>query len=78
MMLHIAELMPKWSSVYPDLPRTVTLEDLRHMGTFHLIFSEAPVIREQDEYPSRKYSLEEIANRVAMQKVGELYQVQSK
>ena len=78
MMLHIAELMPKWSSVYPDLPRTVTLDGLRRMGKFHLVFSEAPVLTEQDAYPSRKFSLEEIANRVAMEKVGELYQVQSK
>jgi hypothetical protein len=78
MMFHIQELMPKWLSIYPDLPKTATLEDLRAMGKFHLINSEAAVLIEQDAQPSREFSLDEIAEEVGMEEVGAVYRVRPK
>jgi hypothetical protein len=35
----------KWRKLYPDMPKLVTLDDLRNVGDFHLVpTTEAPII----------------------------------
>src|SRR5690242_18552617 len=68
----------KWSIVYPDLPKRVDLDGLRKMGKFHLVYSEASVLPEQDNLPRGTYPLPAIAQALSLQQVGDLYEVQSK
>jgi len=66
------ELENKWSNVYPDLPKLVTLGQLRHMGKFHLVNSEPPILAGQ----MRPLSLQKIAQVLSIRNEGELYEVQ--
>lgn len=68
----------KWSTVYPDLPKRVDLDGLRKIGKFHLIYSEASVLPEQDDLPRGTYPLAAIAQALSLEQVGDLYEVQPK
>jgi len=66
----------KWSTVYPDLPRLVSLDQLRHLGNFQLVNSEAPVLADQENRPSLSFPLQKIAQSLSFQDLGDSYQVQ--
>jgi hypothetical protein len=65
----------KWSRVYPDLPKLVSLDQLRDMGKFHLVNSEVTILADQELQPDQSFPLEKIAQALSFQKVGDLYEV---
>ena len=65
----------KWSRVYPDLPKLVSLDQLRHMGKFHLVNSEVTILAEQELQPDQSFPLEKIAEALSFEKVGALYEI---
>jgi hypothetical protein len=70
------DLARKWPTVYPDLPRLLNLEQLRHLGKFHLLNSEAPILDGQElRWPSSSLPVEKIDDALSFQKVGDLYEV---
>jgi len=72
------DLERKWSTVYPDLPKLLNLDQLRHLGKFHLLNSEAPILADQEiRIPPLSLSTEEIGRALSFQKVGDLYEVQA-
>ena len=72
------DLERKWSTVYPDLPKLLNLDQLRHLGKFHLLNSEAPILAEQENrIPPLSLPTEEIGRALSFQKVGDLYEVQA-
>jgi uncharacterized membrane protein len=70
------EYETRWLTVYPDLPKLLNLDQLQHLGKFHLLNSEAPILANQ-ESQSQPLSLplEKIAHTLSFQRVGDLYQV---
>lgn len=70
------EFENKWLTVFPDLPKLVNLDQLRHMGKFHLVKpTDAWVLAEQEARPSQSFSLQRIAEALSFEKVGDLYEV---
>ena len=69
------DLEKKWSTIYPDLPKLVDLDQLRRMGKFHLVDSEAPILAEQEDRPEISLPLQKVAQILSLQNVGDLYEV---
>jgi hypothetical protein len=65
----------KWLKIYPDLPKLVTLNQLRQMGKFHLVNPEPPVLAEQGNRPSESFPLQKIAQVLSFERVGDLYEI---
>jgi hypothetical protein len=65
----------KWLKIYPDLPKLVSLDQLRQMGKFHLVNPEPPVLAEQENRPSESFPLQKIAQVLSFERVGDLYEV---
>jgi Dolichyl-phosphate-mannose-protein mannosyltransferase len=65
----------KWLTVHPDLPKLVNLNQLRRMGRFHLVDSEAPILEEQEDRPEITLTLQEIAQIFSLQNAGDFYEV---
>ncbi len=74
-MLVEYEFENKWLTVYPDLPKLVNLDQLRHMGKFHLLNPDSWVLAEQENRPLKSFPLQEIAQAFSFEKVGDLYEV---
>jgi hypothetical protein len=74
-MLLEYEFENKWLTVYPDLPKLVNLDQLRHMGKFHLLNSDSWVLAEQENRPLKSFPLQKIAQALSFEKVGDLYEV---
>jgi hypothetical protein len=75
-MLVDYEFETKWLTIYPDLPKLVNLDQLRHMGKFHLVNpTDAWVLAEQETRPSQSFPLQKIAQALSFEKVGDLYEV---
>jgi hypothetical protein len=71
------DLAKKWSTVNPDLPKLIDLDQLRRLGKFHLLSSEAVILAGQEfKRKSLFSSPEKIANALSFQKVGDLYEMQ--
>ena len=71
------ELENKWTTVYPDLPKRVDLDQLRRFGKFHLVNPETQILTQQTGEPSESFPLQKIARLLAIQNLGELYEVQT-
>jgi hypothetical protein len=69
------DLEKKWSTIYPDLPKLVDLDQLRRMGKFHLVDSEAPILAEQENRSEISLPLQKVAQILSLQNVGDLYEV---
>ncbi len=69
------DLEKKWSALFPDLPKLVDPDQLRSMGRFHLVNSEAPVLAEQENRPEIPLPLQRVAQLLSFQNVGDLYEV---
>ena len=70
------EFQNKWLTLYPDLPKLVHRDQLRHMGKFHLVKPiDTLVLAEQETRPWQCCPLEKIAQALAFEKVGDLYEV---
>jgi hypothetical protein len=71
------DLARKWSTVDPNLPKLLNLEQLRRLGKFHLLSSEAPILAGQEfQRLSLLSPLEKIADALSFRKVGDLYEIQ--
>src|SRR5713101_5892048 len=66
------DLEKKWSALFPDLPKLVDPDQLRSMGRFHLVNSEAPVLAEQENRPEIPLPLQRVAQLLSFQNVGDL------
>jgi hypothetical protein len=70
------EFQNKWLPLYPDLPKLVHRDQLRHMGKFHLVKPiDTLVLAEQETRPWQSFPLEKIAQALSFEKVGDLYEV---
>ncbi len=69
------ELESKWSAVFPDLPKFVSLEQMRAMERFHLVNPETAVLADQENRPATAFPLQKIAQALSLERVGDLYEV---